>query len=477
MYSKNKIKFFKRIGFKITLWYLLSVLIIITIVGFSFYYHLQRTLGNEIDSLLLDEIADIIPGKPENDLDLDDLKVAIERETSGRKLHKISARLLDLDKNVIVTSPNFFVPLLQMPEKVGANVKENMETIETIRINNTNNYYRLLTKPIFHNGSQKYFLQIAIFMKGSYKVLEKFKENILMYIPGIIIITIIGGWFISRRSLAPIGHIIKSANAITASNLNKRLKPINTGDELEELTKTINLMLNRLEESFKKNVQFTADASHELRTPITGLKAGTEVILAKERSAEEYRDLHESNLIAFEEITRMIHDLFVLLKSDYGLRSLNHSNFMLNSMLKELHSSFCIISDEKGINFMILKSEPVQISGDEMFLKRLFSNIIDNAIKYTPNGKRIYLSIEERNGNAVVSIKDEGKGLSEENKSRIFDRFFRVDQSRSRGTGGAGLGLSICKNIVELHNGTIEVKSKLGVGSTFIVTIPKDGIT
>ena len=477
MYSKNKINFFKGIGFKVTLWYLLSVLIIITIVGVSLYYHLQQKLSEETDRLLIDEVADIMPLNPKNNLDLDDLKVSIERETSNRKLHKISARLLDIDKNVVVTSPNFFDPPLQFSEKSGAEMKEENETIETIRINNTNNYYRLLTKPIFDNGSLKYFLQIAIFLKGSYKVLKNFKENILMYIPGIIIITVVGGWFISRRSLAPIGHIIKSTNVITASNLNKRLEPINTGDELDALTKTINSMLNRIEESFKKNVQFTSDASHELRTPITGLKAGTEVILAKERSAEEYRELHESNLIAFEEITKVIDDLFVLLKSDYGLRSLHPSTFMLDDMLKELHSSFNLISEAKQINFKINKIGPIRISGDEILLKRVFSNIIDNSIKYTPNGKRIFISLEEKNGNAVVSIQDEGKGLSEENKSRIFDRFFRADPSRSRGTGGVGLGLSISKNIVELHNGTVEIKSKLGAGSTFIVSIPKNGTT
>jgi len=477
MYSRKTIKFFKRIGFKITIWYLLSVLVIITIAGISLYYHLQQELNNETDNLLIDEVADILPANPGNELDLERFKVAIVRETSSRKLHQISARLLDIDSNVLVTSSNFFTPPLLLTNEAMAAAKNGMETIETVYLNKKGRYYRLLTKPVLKNGSLIYFLQIAVFMKDSFRILKDSRKIILLYIPGIIMVTIFGGWFISRKSLSPLGNIIRSTRLITASNLNKRLEAVNSGDELEELTATINLMLDRLEESFKKNVQFTSDASHELRTPITGLKAGTEVILAKERSAGEYRELHESNLIVFEEITRMIEDLFILLKSDYGLKEMHFSPFPLDGMLNELHNRFSLLSDAKDIKFSINRTTQIQISGHETLLKRVFSNIIDNAIKYTPDGRHIYLSLEERDGNAVVSIQDEGNGISEENKTKIFDRFYRVDRSRSRVTGGAGLGLCICKNIVELHNGTIEVTSKLGKGSTFIVTLPVNGIT
>lgn len=477
MYSRKTIKFVKRIGFKITLWYLFSVLAIITLVGISLYYHLQQKLSKETDNLLIDEIADILPAKSRNKLNIAKLNVAIVRETSNRKYHQISARLLDLNSNVVVTSANFFTPPLQLSEKAMVNAKNGIKTIETVYLSSKTSCYRLLTEPVFKDDSLIYVLQIAIFLKDSFNILKDFSRDIFLYIPIIVVITAFGGWFISRKSLSPLGRIIKSTREITYLNLNKRLERLNSGDELEELTNTINSMLNRLEDSFKKNVQFTSDASHELRTPITGLKAGTEVILAKERSAEEYRELHENNLIVFEEITRMIEDLFVLLKSDYGLKEMHCSSFALDGMLNELYTRFSLLSDAKDINFSIKKTTQIQICGVEPLLKRVFANIIDNAIKYTPDGKRIYLSLEKKNGNAIVSIQDEGKGLSEENKSKIFDRFYRVDQSRSRETGGAGLGLCICRNIVELHNGKIEVKSRLGEGSTFVVTLPMNGRT
>ncbi len=471
MYSKNKIKFFKKIGFKITLWYLLSVLIIIGIVGSYLYYSLDLKLNRQVNTLLKDQVEDIL--HPTKKLNLNDLNTAIKRETSYRKIHKISARLIDTEKKVVVTSPNFFDPPLTISSKSIAAAQNGNEIIETIRIKNNNNCYRLLTKPIEYDGSLKYFLQIAIYLEDTYKTLDHFKQRILILIPGVIVITIIGGWFISRKSLAPINHIINSSKSITSENLDARLNPVHTGDELEQLTKTINLMLERIEKSFKKNVQFTSDASHELRTPITGLKAGTEVILSKGRSAEEYRELHENNLIVFEGLTRMIDDMFLLSRSDSSLGELKSSTFLLNGLLNELHATFSLLSELKNINFTVKSSNPVKICGDRALLKRSLSNIIDNSIKYTPSGRNVCLYFEEKNDNVAIYVEDNGTGISDKYKDRIFDRFFRVDLSRTRWTGGAGLGLSICKDIIDFHHGKIEVKSKIGEGSTFIVTLPK----
>lgn len=474
MRLKNRIKFFKRIGFKITLWYSLSVLVISVLAGSFLYYRLRHKLEKEVRGLLLDECHDIMQPILAGNFNLEDMRDAIERESSSRKFHKISARLLDARQNVLISSANFIDPFLKIPEKIYENAKNDKETFTIVRIKGSKSPYLLLTKPAFLNGSAEYLLQMAISLRASCKASENFLENVITAIPGIIIITIAGGWFIAKKSLSPVEEITKAAQNITALSLNTRLKSINTGDELDELTNTINLMLNRLDDSFKRIVQFTSDVSHELRTPIATLRAGTEVMLAKDRKPEVYRELLENNLGEYEKITRMIEDLLVILKSDSGTKVLHLKIFSLSNMLKELGNTFGLISEVKNINFDINKISDLKINGDEMLLRRVFSNLLDNAVKYTNPGGNIRLMLESADGKALVSIKDTGIGISEDQKGLVFDRFFRADPSRSRETGGAGLGLSICKNIVELHNGKIEVKSTLGAGSTFIVTLPKN---
>ena len=474
MLSKNRIRFFKTIGFKITLWYSLSVMVIHLAAGSFLIFRLKHKLIKEVDRTLLDDSGELLQEISGDKQILSDLKVAIEKKASNKKFHRISVRLLDVGENSFITSSNFFSPNSQVYEKSITKAKKRREgTSETIRIKGMEFPFRLLTKPIYYSDSLKYILQISFYLKSTYKSVENTEENFITLIPVLIIFSIAGGWFIARKSLAPIGNINETTRRITASNLETRLAPINTGDELDELIMTINLMLDRLEDSFKRTVQFTSDASHELRTPIASLKTGTEVILSRERTSEEYRELLENNLSALERMSRMISDLLELSRADSGASILHLKSFNLGSMLKDLQNTFRPVSDSKEIRSSVNGMPDVYINGDEILLRRVFANLLDNAIKYTSNGGSICLSLEDGGNDVVACIKDTGMGISEGNFERIFGRFFRVDSSRSRDTGGTGLGLNICKNIVELHKGRIGVKSELGVGSTFAVTLPK----
>jgi two-component system, OmpR family, heavy metal sensor histidine kinase CusS len=475
MSSKNGIRFFKTIGFKITLWYSLSVMVILLVAGSFLYFRLKHELINEVDRALLDDSVDIMQEVSGNKHIQSDLKVAIDMKASNKKLHKISVRLLDVEENTFITSTNFFSPSSQIYEESITKAKKGGKgAFETIRIEGMEFPFRLLTKPIYHVDSLKYILQISFYLKSTYKSVENIEKNFMMLIPALIIFSIVMGWLIARKSLAPIENINETTRKITASNLSMRLSPTHAGDELDELTKTINLMLNRIEESFSRIIQFTSDVSHELRTPITSLKTGTEVILSKERTAKEYRELHENNLRELEKITKMIGDLLILLRSDSGVKNLHPKSFNLGNVLKEKQNTFRLISETKKVNLSIDGISDVQINGDEILLRRVFSNLLDNAIKYTSPGGCVNVSLEDRGDEVIVQIKDTGIGISEDHLGRIFDRFFRADPSRSRETGGTGLGLNICTNIIELHKGKIEVKSELDVGSTFKVTLPKN---
>jgi len=440
--------------------------------GTFLYFRLQHKLNKKADQLILNEEEELLLTLLDKDSTLNDLRSTIALEFSEDRYYKLSIRILDAERKTIIVSDNFSVQDPETSEIAVAKAKGGESVFKTVRVRERKYPFRLLTKAIDQDGSLKYILQIGLYMKPLYKTIESLKSNLLILMPILIVLSIAGGWFLSRRILSPIENITRTTQKITASNLNKRLVPTHTGDEVDELANTINLMLGRIEDSFVRIAQFTSDVSHELRTPVAAIKTGTEVILSKERTAEEYRDLLENNLITLEGMTRMISDLLELSRSDSGTSILHLESFNLGNLLNELQSKFKLISETKNINIQINELPDIQIEGDKDLLQRVFSNLLDNAIKFSSPGGCVSISLAARGNDVVTCIKDTGIGISEEHLEKVFDRFFRVDSSRSRDTGGTGLGLNICKNIVELHKGMIKVKSKTAAGSTFEVILP-----
>jgi len=469
----SRVRFFKAIGFKITLWYSLSVLLILLIAGTFLYFRLRHTLNKETDNILFDISEDAIQSIQAYHYPAGDLQKIMNLESSSHKYLRETIRLYDIEQSTFYGSGNFIVPNLRITDDEITKAIKGENILKTIRVEGLRSPYRLITRYI-DTADHKYIIQVGIYMKLSYKTLENMQENFLMSVPILLLISIAGGWLISKRSLSPIENITKVTQKITASNLNKRLVSSHTGDELEKLTNTINFMLSRIENSFIKNVQFTSDVSHELRTPIASIKTGIEVMLTKKRTAEEYCTLLENILTILERIIRMVNELLELSRSDSGISIVNLNLFNLSSMLKALQNKFMPVSDSKKIKVSVKGILDVYINADEILLQRVFANLLDNAIKFTPHGGCIAITLESRGNNVAVCIKDTGMGISEEDLEKIFDRFFRVDSSRSRDTGGTGLGLNICKKFVELHHGKIEVKSDIGEGSIFEVTLPKN---
>lgn len=233
-------------------------------------------------------------------------------------------------------------------------------------------------------------------------------------------------------------------------------------------------MIERLDESFQKLSRFTADAAHELRTPITALKGETEVLLSRKRSSEDYHEALTNNLERLDFLTKLVNDLLILSQADEGKASLKIENLNFSELLKELYEAFTIVAIQKKISFTFSAPEEILINGDSIKLKQLFSNLIDNAIKYTPDGGTISLIVQPGKDQVAVVLKDTGIGIPSDDLPHIFDRFYRVDTSRSRLSGGVGLGLSICQWIVKAHHGTIDVKSQFHQGTTFTVILPKE---
>ncbi|HKR61898.1 MAG TPA: ATP-binding protein, partial [Pyrinomonadaceae bacterium] len=283
-----------------------------------------------------------------------------------------------------------------------------------------------------------------------------------------------GGYFLARKSLSPITLMNMQTRRITAERLSSRLDIPNPRDELGGLATTINDLLTRLEASFKEQQRFVADASHELRTPLAVLRGETEVALSQPRGIDEYKESLALIKDEAERLSRIVEDLFVLARQPIDAPAkLMNEPVSLNQIAGDCVRAVQVLAKRKNLQMAFdEQSKSLTMRGDEELLKRMLLNLLDNAVKYTPEGGKIRLDLSSQNGNARLTVSDTGIGIPEDDQSRIFDRFYRVDKARSRALGGAGLGLSIVRWIVEAHAGQIQVESQPGRGSVFRVDLP-----
>jgi heavy metal sensor kinase len=264
-----------------------------------------------------------------------------------------------------------------------------------------------------------------------------------------------------------------TARNISAQNLSSRLDVPQTRDELQRLSETLNGMLSRIELAFKKITQFTADASHELRTPVAVMRTRAELSLRKARSADEYRDVIAEVLAELEKTSGLIEQLMFLARADSGAETLQFTATDLAAVLREACHQGAALAEAKQIAFHESISDGAMLTqGDPTSLRRLFLILIDNAVKYTPSGGQVEVSLQRTGGYATVEVRDTGIGISEADLPNVFERFYRADKARTRELGGVGLGLSIGRWITEVHGGTIEVHSTPGRGSVFQVRLP-----
>jgi heavy metal sensor kinase len=299
--------------------------------------------------------------------------------------------------------------------------------------------------------------------------------------PLALLLASLGGYFLARKSLAPVIAIAKQAEAIGAENLEERLAELDPRNELGRLVQSFNSLLSRLQTSFQTQRRFMADASHELRTPVAIIRGESEVALSNElRTADEYR---ESLAIVQDEgkrLARIVEDLFTLARADAGQYPIETSNMYLDETVAHCVRSVDSLATQRGLKLDYETSaHELFFTGDEGLLERMTLNLLDNAIKYTPRGGSVRVRLD-RNGNSCkLAIADTGRGIPTELQPRIFERFFRADQARSRDggrNGSAGLGLAIARWIAELHGGALVLERSNSEGSTFVISLPLAGL-
>ncbi|MGI9070485.1 MAG: sensor histidine kinase [Bryobacteraceae bacterium] len=336
-----------------------------------------------------------------------------------------------------------------------------------VSVDVVNRPLRFYSEQILVNG-KPYTVQVAAPMHEAFEAIEAFGIILALAAPVLLIFASAGGYWISKRALDPVDAISRTAQRISIENLADRLPVPQTGDQLQRLTETLNHMFSRLEVSVRRMKQFTADASHELRAPISLIRTTAEVaVLKRNRQPEEYLEALDDILEESERTSQVVDSLMLLARADAGKENLELAVVEVCAVVRDAADQGQKLARHKGIEFAISIADcPFPIRADGEALRRALLILMDNAVKYTAAGGSVRVSLNADDRFAIISVQDTGIGIEPDSLPYVFDRFWRADKARLR-EGGAGLGLSIAKWIADMHQASLEVQSTVGKGSTF----------
>jgi heavy metal sensor kinase len=322
-------------------------------------------------------------------------------------------------------------------------------------------------------GGQQFIVQVAEPMDDYLEAIERFRTAMFVGIPILLVFAAAGGYWLSSRALRPVDQITRAAQVISPQDLSQRVTVPRTGDELQRMAETLNQMLQRIESAVARITEFTADASHELRTPVALIRTRAEVTLAKPRTNEQYRDALKDVLTESERTSALIENLMTLARADTGSESLNFARTDISELAREVCTQAQTLTEAKQLRWeAAIPDAAIWVRGDANALRRLLLILVDNAIKYTPPAGNVSLALQRNGTQAEIRVRDTGIGISEADLPHIFDRFYRADKARTRELGGTGLGLSIGRWIANAHSGNVQVESSTSKGSTFLVCLP-----
>ena len=323
-------------------------------------------------------------------------------------------------------------------------------------------------------GSEEaeYVIVVAESRRDLIDQMRALRRIFLLSLPAMLLMAGLAGYLLARKSLAPIAVMTTRAERISAENLHERLPVKNKNDELGKLARVFNELLARIESSFDGMRRFTADASHELRTPLAIIRGEADVALSQDRAPGEYRETLEIIRDEARLLSGIVEDMLALARADAGQRRLKLEEFYFNDLIEECVRSARALALNKNISLDFESSDDTAFRGDEDLLRRMAINLLDNAIKYTPDGGSVLVKLWREDGRINLRVTDSGIGIPAEAAGRVFERFYRVDKARSRAEGGSGLGLPIVKWIAEAHLGSVSLESAPERGSSFTVSLP-----
>ena len=456
------------------LWYLAVFAVSATVLVLFAYMAAAHQMRREVDKFLEDEIREYESFAVRAKGDLAALRRDLRHEVASKRYFRMFCRILDArTAQVLLTEPEAFHTVTVDPESV-RRAGRGGKLLSTVHVRSEakTRHYRVVTIPVGPDRPARYVIQTGMRLRRLQKRIQRLRRYLAAAIPVMLAFALAGGWFLSGRSLQPMKEVVRRLGEIRSGDLSQRLPPREANDELGWLVSAINTMLDELEDAFERVRAFSADAAHELRTPVATLRCQAEVALDQSRDLSEYQEVLQSVVERCAALSRVLDNLLFLAQTSSEEALPERARVDLHDVIEELREPFDILAEEKTIRLALDASPGAVVWGNEAWLRTLMANLLNNALKFTPGRGSVSAMVVVRDQNVVLEVRDTGVGIPESEQMRIFEPFHRGDPSRSRETGGAGLGLSICRRIAERHGGEISVESRPGKGSTFTVKLP-----
>jgi len=449
---------------RLTLWYVLLLAATFTVFAVYLIFRFQYSLRSAIDASLQITVSNTIASLDNEDYgDTNRLTFNLNGQSQvgspGFVMRLISAQSEVWDTSSDAQNISFWGPA-----EAGYTTQMDVENEEE---------WRVFSQPVLDStGETIGWVQAAQSLRPVNDAVEDLRDQLFLGIPLILLFAGFGGYFLANRALRPIQQITNTAQEITAQDLSRRLAYQGPIDEIGTLAQTFDQMLERLQSSFERERRFTGDAAHELRTPLTVLKGQIDVTLNRRRNPAQYEKNLQELSGQVDRLIRLSNGLLFLSRSDQNQLSFNPATINLHELLEILIEQFQPLAHERQLKINTIIPEELSVYGDSDHLIRLFMNLLENALKYTPAGGQITVTAVKKPGETQVIIHNTGPGIPQEHIQHLFERFYRMDADRSSQTGGTGLGLAIAHEIARLHGSDIEIQSEAGQGVTLSVRLP-----
>ncbi len=466
---------------KLTLWYTLVLSALLIISALVLFFTLQNAAESKLDAtlwLIGSTEAESISARlrdrglsDPDDLTVRDIDIAdlagydifhLQRYvTVVTQSHRVADFSVNLSSQPLPFNDNYVNQAL--------NGQINFETVNVPNIGTL----RLVYVPVVGRETKPFVVAVGIPTEFVGAELNKLVSNLIGVSFVFLALATLSGWFLARRAMRPIGETAIAVRGISERNLHERLPQLQTSDEIDNLITVFNQLLSRLEQSFETQKRFTADASHEIGTPLTTLKGQTEVALLEPHTPAEYEILLRSNLDEIEHLSQILNNLLVLARADAGEQQISPEILSLDILVKEIFERLQPSAEANGVAFLLRVEEPVFVLGDQTAIEQITANLVQNAVRYTMRGGKVAVRIRlDHDNSAVLEVEDTGIGINPKDLPRIFERFYRARNARLRQSDGSGLGLSISRLLAESLGGEISVESAADKGSKFTFSMP-----